>query len=76
MDEVLTWEEIEQRFDGEWVAIADPEVTDDLEILGGRVVYHGADYDAAYTRLAALGVFHGAVEFLGPATIDGIPMIL
>ena len=76
MDEVLTWEEIERRFDGEWVAIADPEVTEDLEIVSGRVVYHGDSQEGAFARLTTLKVFHGAVEFLGPATIDGLPMIL
>ena len=76
MDEVLSWEEIERRFAGEWVAIADPEVTEDLDILGGRVVYHGPDYDAAYARLRALETRESAVEYIGEVTDPAIPMIL
>jgi hypothetical protein len=77
MDEVLTWEEIQRRYDGEWVAIAEPDVTDDLEILGGRLVYHGPDYEEAYERLRLLGLRGSLVEFVGASlTVDGAPAVL
>ena len=76
MDEYLSWDEIERRFDGEWVVIDDPEVTDDLDILGGRVVFHGATRAEAHEVIMRLGLKRFAVEFLGPAVPEGMVAIL
>ena len=76
MDEILTWAEIQQRFPNEWVALAEPEVSDDLDILAGRVVYHGQSSEDAY---ATLGQYHprlGAVEFIGEMSTQGVPVVL
>ena len=43
MSEILTMDEIEKKFDGEWVLIEDVETDDRLEIVRGRVTYHGKD---------------------------------
>ncbi len=43
MSEILTMEEIEKKFDGEWVLIEDVETDEKLEIVRGKVVYHGKD---------------------------------
>ena len=48
MNEVLTRAEMEARFDGEWVMIAEPETDDNLEVLRGRVVSHGRDPEVVY----------------------------
>ena len=76
LDESLTWAEIAERFQGEWVAIADPSVNDDISILGGRVVYHGDSQERAFARLTELGVRDGAVEYIGSATVPGLALIL
>lgn len=76
MDEILTWAEIQQRFPDEWVALADPEVTDDLTILTGRVVYHGKSSEAAYAKLGQCHPRLGAVEFIGEMTTQGVPVVL
>lgn len=43
MSEILTMEEIEKKFDGEWVLIEDVETNEKLEVIRGRVTYHGND---------------------------------
>ncbi len=45
MEAAMTMAEIEVRFPGEWVLIADPEVDDSLNVLGGTVLYHNPDRD-------------------------------
>ena len=50
-DQTLTLGEIEARYAGEWVLIADPEVSDQMQLLGGRVVCHSPDKATVY-RLA------------------------
>lgn len=41
--EVLTWEEIKQRYPDEWVLIANPEVDADDEVVAGVVAFHSQD---------------------------------
>ena len=43
MNEEMTIEEIESRFDSEWVLIEDPRTDEQLKILGGKVLYHSKD---------------------------------
>jgi len=43
MNEVMTAEEINARFESEWVLIADPETEDNLMLKSGRVLWHGKD---------------------------------
>ncbi len=72
----MTWAEIERRFDGQWVVIDDPDMTDDLEILGGRVVFHGATRAAAHDEIMRRRLKRYAVEFLGPPVPEGMVAIL
>jgi len=43
MSEVLTIDEINRRYPDEWVLIGEPETDESLEVLSGRVLYHGTD---------------------------------
>lgn len=44
-DEILTMDEIKKRFDSEWVLLADPELDECGNVLGGKVVFHHKDGD-------------------------------
>ncbi len=66
MNEVLTRAEMEARFDGEWVLIADPELDENQDIQRGRVVYHGKDREAMYDEDSALQLKSAAYLYLGP----------
>ena len=37
--------ELESRYDGEWVALRDPQLDDHDEVIGGTVIAHGLDAD-------------------------------
>lgn len=76
MDELLTWEEIERRFAGEWVVIDDLEVTAELEIVRGRVVYHGKDRDEAELQATAKGLKSFTVWYVGERIPEGTVVIL
>ena len=52
---LMTVEEIEAVYPSEWVLLADPELDDEGEILGGRVVAHGHDYGELESRLIPTG---------------------
>lgn len=54
MDEVLTIEEIEKRYDGEWVLVGDPELDEHDEVLAGKVLAHSTDRDEAWEQMLAL----------------------
>ena len=66
MNEVLTRAEMETRFDGEWVLIADPELDECLEVLRGRVVSHGKDPDEVYEEATRQQVRRWASLYFGP----------
>ena len=76
VDEVLTWEEIERRFDGEWVVLDEPEVTDQLDIVRGRLVYHGDDKEEAEDTVHERGLRDYAIMFLGDPIPPGTIAIL
>jgi len=41
----LTYAEMEARYDGEWVFVADPVQDDSLEVLSSTVLAHSPDRD-------------------------------
>lgn len=45
MNEFLTRAELETRYDGEWVLLADPTEDEQMEVTGGRLLAHGPDAD-------------------------------
>lgn len=65
MNEILTMEEIEKKFDGEWVLIEDVEANEQLEILRGKVTYHGNDKNELHRRAMKSKSNHLASLFIG-----------
>jgi len=45
MNELMSVMEIRDRFESEWVLIKDPELTEHLELTGGKVLWHSRDRD-------------------------------
>lgn len=54
MTETFTVEEINRRYPGRWVLIGDPETDESLEVLRGKVLYHGKCRDEMYQAAKAL----------------------
>ena len=70
MDKVMSWKEIEETFDSEWVIIEDPELTPMLEIIRGKVVFHGKDKDKLHQKMRELRPLRSAVIFVGDPPKD------
>lgn len=66
MNEVLTRAEMEAQYDGEWVLVADPELDNSLEVLRGRVVYHGEDREVMYREATKQEIKRWASLYFGP----------
>jgi hypothetical protein len=65
MDIALTINEIEARFDGEWVLIEDPVTNAALEVERGRVRFHSREQQDLYKKAKELGLHRWAVVFAG-----------
>jgi hypothetical protein len=50
MDETLTMEEIRSRYAPDWVLITDFQTDDQLEVVRGKVAFHGPDSDELYRK--------------------------
>ncbi|MBC7795988.1 MAG: hypothetical protein H7Z37_03840 [Pyrinomonadaceae bacterium] len=65
MHEILTMEEINEKFDGEWVLIEDVETDEQSNIIRGKVTYHGKDRDALDDTLEKSTTNHFASLYIG-----------
>ena len=65
MSETLTMEEIEKKFDGEWVLIEDVETDEKLEVVRGRVTYHGKDKEKLHQKAMKSKSDHLATLYIG-----------
>ena len=65
MSEKITYAEIKQQYDGEWVLIIDPVTTKQLKIVEGTVACHSKDRDEVYRVAKKLKPKHSAILFFG-----------
>ena len=65
IDEEMTMDEIQARFDREWVLINEPEEDERLRVLSGRVRFHSPDRDEFDAAVKNLRSDHIAVRFIG-----------
>jgi len=65
MNDVMTMEEIEARFDSEWVLIVDPEYERGVHVKRGRVACHSSDREEVYRKALELRPKHLAVYYIG-----------
>ena len=70
MVEEMTLEEIESKFDSEWVLIGDPRTNEALDVLGGRVLCHSKDRDEVYREAVSLRPKRSAVVYTGEIPED------
>ena len=62
---LMSWKEIEDAFDSEWVLIEDPEHTPSLEIVRGKVIFHSKDQGAVHDKATELRPLHPAIIYIG-----------
>jgi hypothetical protein len=70
MREVLSFAEIKQRFDSEWVLVGDPEADDGLKIKRGIVLWHSKDRDEVYRKAREIRPNHSAILYTGKLPDD------
>lgn len=65
MSEIMMFDDIQTRFESEWVLLEDPETTDALEIKSGKVLWHSKDRDEVYRKARELRPKHSAILYTG-----------
>ena len=70
MNEILTLDEVKERFDSEWVLFGDVGQNDRHEILRGRVLFHSIYRDEMYGKLVELRPQRGATYYTGSIPAD------
>ena len=65
MDEQITFAQLAERFDSEWVLLADPVTNEDLSVQSGAVLWHSRDRDEVYRKARELRPRHSAIVYLG-----------
>jgi hypothetical protein len=65
MSEILDYEEIKQRYDGQWVIIAYHEIDEDLEVLAGEVLTHSFSETKIYQMLSLASGKNVSIEYIG-----------
>ena len=75
MDRVMSWSEIEETFNGEWVLIEDPECNSARQVIGGKVIFHSKDRAEVNAKMAELTRAHHALLYIGGLP-EGMEMIL
>ena len=77
MDSLLSLEEIEQQYQGEWVLLADIEADPGPVFRRARVVWHSADQDECWATAAELAAANIGVVYVGEwsAESEPVPML-
>jgi hypothetical protein len=70
MEKLLTMDEIESCFPSEWVLLEDIELTPELEIVRGKVVWHSKDRDEIHTKALEMRPRRPALLYAGAPPED------
>jgi hypothetical protein len=70
MSEILTWEEMTQKFNGEWLLIVEAELDDQLGIIRGEVIAHSPKQDEIYQSLHLRQGRSASIEYIGEVPED------
>ena len=70
MSETMTFEEMQRRYDGEWLLIAPKEVDEELQVVKGEVLAHSREQEDIYQALESLEEQPLAIEYVGQVPKD------
>lgn len=70
MPEIITLEEMQHRYDGEWLLIAPKEMNEELQVVKGEVLIHSPNRDEVYKALESLEEQPLAIEYMGQLPQD------
>ena len=70
MDELLSVEEIEEKYDSEWILVGQSELDEHYRLVRGRVIWHSKDRDEIYQKLIELHPRDAATLYTGQIPSD------
>jgi hypothetical protein len=70
MSELMTFEEMQHRYDGEWLLIAYTEVDENLQVIKGEVLAHSLNQEEIYQVLERVDDQPLAIEYMGQIPKD------
>lgn len=70
MSQIITFEEMQRRYDGEWLLIAPKEVSEELQVIRGEVLAHSPVQEEIYQALESLEEQPLAIEYVGKVPED------
>jgi hypothetical protein len=70
MPVIMTFEQIQQNYDGEWVLIAYTETDENLQVVKGEVIAHSANKEEIYQALESNQDRPMAIEYMGQIPED------
>lgn len=65
ISEVLTFEEMQRRYDLEWVLIVELESDENMQVVRGQVLAHSPNRDEIYDVLSRFPGRSLAIEYMG-----------
>ena len=69
-ERVMTMKEMNKSFESEWILVGDPQTTDSMEVISGKVLHHSKDRDEVYRKAVALHPKRSAILFTGEMPAD------
>ncbi|MDJ1170820.1 hypothetical protein PMG71_15410 [Roseofilum sp. BLCC_M154] len=70
MSELMTFEEMKQHYQGEWLLIAYRDLDDQMQVIEGEVLAHSPNPSHIYEMLASIPEQPLAIEYVGPIPED------
>jgi len=70
MEKEMTLEEMKSQFEGEWILVEEPQTNEGLEVVRGKVLYHGKDRDEVYRQAVVLRPKRSAILYTGEMPED------
>lgn len=66
----MTLAEMKSQFEGEWILVEEPQTDEALEVVQGKVLYHGKDRDEVYRQAVVLRPKRSAILYTGEMPED------
>ncbi len=70
MPQVITFEEMKQRYQGEWLLIAYKNLDEQMQVTEGEVLAHSPNQSHIYDILASIPEQPLAIEYVGQIPED------
>lgn len=70
--EIMTWEQIEDLYQGEWVLLEDPDAKEKVHVLACNLLCHSKSREEIGRKLLELRPRSSAVLFVGQPPRDAV----